>query len=140
MGDMARLAREIFLDIPHHLTQRGNYRQQVFYTDADDVCYLEFLWQYAVQYGLEIWAYCLMPNHVHLIAVPLPGASFPPDDALTCWREFLYQDDPPGTLEIIRQCTTNGLPLGDAPFHAYLEELAGKILQRNPRGRPKKNT
>jgi hypothetical protein len=76
----------------------------------------------------------------HLAQMRLPGASFPPDDALTCWREFLYQDDPPGTLEIIRQCTTNGLPLGDAPFHAYLEELAGKTLQRNPRGRPKKNT
>ena len=38
--------------------------------DADYISYLEFLWQYAVQYGLEIWAYCLMPNHVHLIAVP----------------------------------------------------------------------
>ena len=41
----------------------------MFFSDADYRQYLEFLWCYAVRYGLEIWAYCLMPNHIHVIAV-----------------------------------------------------------------------
>jgi len=41
---MARHAREIFVDVPHHLTQRGNYRQQVFGADEDYLSFLEFLW------------------------------------------------------------------------------------------------
>jgi len=67
----------------------------------------------------------------------LPGACFSSDEALVCWREYLHQEDPPGTVEIIRQCTAAGLPLGDAPFLAELEALAGRPLKWNLRGRPK---
>ena len=66
---MTRPLRNIFLEIPYHITQRGNYRQQVFFSDQDYQQYLDFLWEYATRYGLELWAYCLMPNHIHLIAV-----------------------------------------------------------------------
>jgi putative transposase len=67
---MPRISRAIAVGYPHHVTQRGNYRQTVF-TAADDYAqYLELLAQYAPQCGLEIWAYCLMPNHVHLVCVP----------------------------------------------------------------------
>ena len=68
----------------------------------------------------------------------LPGACFSSDEALVCWREYLHQEDPPGTVEIIRQCTAAGLPLGDAPFLTELEALAGRPLKWTPRGRPKK--
>jgi putative transposase len=54
----------------HHVTQRGNYRQEVFFTPEDRRVYLRYLRQSAAQNGLEIAAYCLMTNHVHLIAVP----------------------------------------------------------------------
>lgn len=67
---MPRISRAIAVGYPHHVTQRGNYRQTVF-AEADDYTkYLDFLAQYASQYDLEIWAYCLMPNHVHMVCVP----------------------------------------------------------------------
>jgi len=56
--------------LPHHITQRGNRRQQTFFRDEDYVAYLELMAQWCGEHGVEIWAYCLMPNHVHLIAVP----------------------------------------------------------------------
>lgn len=68
---MARLARSIIAGYPHHLIQRGNYDQAVFASDADYRRYLDWLHQNAERYGVEIWAYCLMPNHVHLICQPL---------------------------------------------------------------------
>ncbi len=67
---MARLARTIAVGCAHHVTQRGNNRQPVFFVDDDRRVYLEFLQEQAGKYGLEILAYCLMDNHIHLVAVP----------------------------------------------------------------------
>jgi putative transposase len=67
---MPRLARIVFPGMPHHVTQRGNRRGPVFFEDGDQLRYLGFLSQAAKSCETEIWAYCLMPNHVHLIAVP----------------------------------------------------------------------
>jgi putative transposase len=67
---MARLARSTVIGYPHHVVQRGNYDQAVFETDADYRRYLDWLREYAVRYSVDIWAYCLMPNHVHFICVP----------------------------------------------------------------------
>ena len=67
---MARIARLVIPDYPHHVTQRGNRRQNVFFSDHDKRYYLNLLSQYAQESGLSFWAYCLMDNHVHLIAVP----------------------------------------------------------------------
>jgi len=67
---MPRLARTVFAKVPHHITQRGNRREDVFFTDEDYETYLEWLQHYSEQYQLEILAYCLMTNHIHLVAVP----------------------------------------------------------------------
>ncbi len=67
---MPRLARAVFADIPHHITQRGNRREDVFFHDEDCQTYLEWLRYYSQEHGLEILAYCLMTNHIHLVAVP----------------------------------------------------------------------
>jgi putative transposase len=67
---MSRIARIVLKDLPYHVTQRGNGRQQVFFEDRDYRLYLDLLRTHCVQAGLLIWAYCLMPNHIHLIAVP----------------------------------------------------------------------
>jgi putative transposase len=67
---MPRAQRVIIPDLPHHITQRGNYRQQVFYREADRTLYLQLLKEYSRHYGVAIQAYCLMRNHVHLIATP----------------------------------------------------------------------
>ena len=67
---MARLARIVVPDIPHHLTQRGNRREDIFFDDADRRKYLRLLKDQCELYRLEVWAYCLMTNHVHLVVVP----------------------------------------------------------------------
>lgn len=67
---MARIARVIASGIPHHVTQRGNRRMQTFFSDEDYQAYFSLLSEWCRKCGVAIWAYCLMPNHVHLIAVP----------------------------------------------------------------------
>ncbi len=67
---MARFPRVVVVNIPHHITQRGNARQVILSTDADRATYLDLLREYSQLYGLSILGYCLMSNHVHLIAVP----------------------------------------------------------------------
>ena len=67
---MPRIARIVLAGIPYHITQRGNGRQQVFFDGTDHRLYLDLLRRNAATAGLTIWAYCLMPNHVHLVAVP----------------------------------------------------------------------
>jgi putative transposase len=56
--------------MPHHVTQRGNRRQQTFFNDGDYAAYRELRAEWCRERGVEIWSYCLMPNHTHLIAVP----------------------------------------------------------------------
>jgi putative transposase len=70
---MPRIARVVVEGLPYHITQRGNARQQVFFDDRDYELYLDLLRDQAPRTGLRILAYCLMPNHVHLIAVPERG-------------------------------------------------------------------
>jgi putative transposase len=67
---MARLARIVLPGIPHHVTQRGNRRETTFFSDDDYRVYLALLKQAAGKAEVSIWAYCLMPNHVHAIVVP----------------------------------------------------------------------
>jgi putative transposase len=67
---MARLARVVVPGVPHHVTQRGNRRQATFFSEADYEAYLELMGEWCARCGVAVWAYCLMPNHVHLIVVP----------------------------------------------------------------------
>ena len=55
---------------PHHVTQRGNRRQPTFFPKDDYHAYLELMAHWCGHCGVEISAYWLMPNHVHLIAGP----------------------------------------------------------------------
>jgi putative transposase len=65
---MARIARVVATNIPHHVTQRGNRRQKTFFQDEDYRQYLNLMAEWCKRHNVEVWAYCLMPNHVHLIA------------------------------------------------------------------------
>jgi len=67
---MARMARVVIPYIPHHVTQRGVRRLETFFDDEDYEMYLSLMHDWCLSSGIEIWAYCLMPNHVHLIAIP----------------------------------------------------------------------
>ena len=74
---MARLARVVIPGAPHHVVQRGNRRMKTFFGDEDYAEYLSLLSTWCGRHGVAIWAYCLMPNHVHLILVP-------PDEGSLC--------------------------------------------------------
>jgi putative transposase len=67
---MARLARLVVPGAPHHVTQRGNRRERTFFEDGDYRLYLELLAEASAKAKAEVWAYCLMPNHVHIILTP----------------------------------------------------------------------
>ncbi|HEY3308237.1 MAG TPA: transposase [Desulfuromonadaceae bacterium] len=72
---MPRIARAVAIGYPHHITQRGNNRSDVFFDDDDRKFYCDTLIRYSRKYSLEIWSYCLMTNHIHLLAVPRKGES-----------------------------------------------------------------
>jgi putative transposase len=67
---MARLGRITVPGLPHHVTQRGNRRQPIFFEPDDYVLYRDLLAEHCRSASVEIWAYCLMPDHVHLVLVP----------------------------------------------------------------------
>ncbi|MFT5811537.1 MAG: putative transposase [Rubritalea sp.] len=66
---MARMARVVIPEYPHHVTQRGNRRQKTFFCDDDYRYYIALMSEFSLKSGPEVWAYCLMPNHVHLVMV-----------------------------------------------------------------------
>lgn len=67
---MARLARVVAVQVPHHVTQRGNARRFILESDSDKLVYIDLLRQYCSLYDLSVLGYCLMSNHVHLVVTP----------------------------------------------------------------------
>lgn len=100
---MPRIARIVVPGCPHHIVQRGNRRQTVFFNDQDKATYLELFSNHAVRTGIDVWAYCLMDNHVHFVAVPLEKTSLAKGIGVTHkkytrmihfregWRGYLWQ-------------------------------------------------
>ncbi len=100
---MPRAPRLILPGIAHHVTQRGNRRQQTFFADADYRRYAELVAEYCRAAGVGVLAWCLMPNHVHLILVPSDERGLPQALALAhqrytwavnrrnSWRGHLWQ-------------------------------------------------
>lgn len=72
---MPRIARVVVPGMPHHVTQRGVRRMQVFFTDDDREEYLRLLAEQGDRFGVDYIAWCLMDNHIHLVAIPGDGAS-----------------------------------------------------------------
>lgn len=72
--------------LPHHVTQRGNYRQTTFFEDLDYLYYLRLLREHSHRLDVSIQAYCLMPNHVHLILTPSD------ENALSAMLQRLHSD------------------------------------------------
>lgn len=101
---MARQARVTLAGIPHHVSQRGNRGEPVFFEKADFESYRAFMAAQCAEHNIEIWAYCLLPNQIHLIAQPhrpddLARAIGEAHRRYTCyinekkaWRGHLFQD------------------------------------------------
>src|SRR5258708_14170810 len=66
---MARVARVVIAGVPHHVTQRGNGRARTFFSEQDYALYRDLLAESCAATDVAVWAWCLMPNHVHLILV-----------------------------------------------------------------------
>ena len=67
---MARTARIVVPEVPHHVTQRGVRSMSIFNTDRDRITYMTILSKMGKKYGIRICCWCLMENHIHLVAVP----------------------------------------------------------------------
>ncbi len=73
---MARFARVVIPECPHHITQRGVRSMDIFYTNHDRKIYLDLLIAQGQRFGIKYIGYCLMTNHVHLLAIPKEKQSF----------------------------------------------------------------
>jgi putative transposase len=100
---MPRIARVVIPGIPHHIIQRGNRRQPVFFSDNDKKYYLDCLRLHAKPAGIESWAYCLMDNHIHLIAVPKNETSFA-DGFSESQKRYNYGSCPQNSPEFPQIC------------------------------------
>ena len=72
---MARIARVVVPDFPHHVVQRGVRRMDVFFSDGDRVEYLSLLSQSASKHSSNFLAWCLMSNHAHFVVMPRQSKS-----------------------------------------------------------------
>jgi putative transposase len=124
---MPRVARIVLPGVPHHITQRGNNRQDVFFVDDDRRAYLAILGEQAERFGLTVQGYCLMGNHVHLIATPSTAESLAKAVGRT---HFLY------TQYINRRHGRSGHLWQNRFYSCALGEphlwLAMRYVERNP--------
>lgn len=72
---MPKFPRLVVPGFPHHITQRGVRRQKTFFDESDYRAYLDLAVELASGWEVEFWAYCLMPNHIHAVAVPNQAGS-----------------------------------------------------------------
>ena len=87
---MPRKARLVIPKLPYHITQRGNNRQDIFFVDGDKRAYMAILKEQSDRYDLKILGYCLMTNHIHLVAVPDNEDSLSKAVGRTHWRYTQY--------------------------------------------------
>ncbi len=124
---MPRTARIVVPDIPHHITQRGNNRQDVFFVDDDRRVYLSILKEQSEQYGLEILGWCLMTNHIHLIGRPSGEDSLAKALGRTHFRYTQYINKFHGRSGHLWQNRFFSCPLGREHFWQAL-----RYVEQNP--------
>jgi len=124
---MARLPRVVVLDVPHHVTQRGNARQAIFGRDADRLTYLDLLRQYGELYDLSLLGYCLMSNHVHLVVIPHAAQSLAQTLKHTHGRYAAYWNVRQGSSGHVWQGRFYSCPLDDSHLWAAL-----RYVELNP--------
>ena len=128
---MPRIARVVVPGCAHHITQRGVRRMDVFFSDEDRHAYLELLAEQGRIYGVEYLAWCLMTNHIHLIAVPCTESSLAKGigeahkrytrmiNFREAWRGYLFQGrffscalEPTRLLSVVRYVLRNPVRAG----------------------------
>jgi putative transposase len=160
---MARLVRIVAPGVPHHVTARGNRREPIFFEDGDQDIYCDLFSEQTRKARVEVWAYYLMPNHVHLIVCPQTadglalalGAAHRrwastqahlsgEDDGLAVMRPVLDRapdfaaliagDADDPAFGALRAAETTGRPLGNRDFVAGLERILDRPIARRAPG------
>jgi putative transposase len=124
---MPRTARVVIPGCPHHVTQRGNNRQGVFFVDDDRRAYLGILGRQCRRFGASIEGYCLMPNHVHLIVTPETPEALAKAVGRTHWLFSQYLNRFHGRSGHLWQNRFFSCPLDAEHFWTALA-----YLERNP--------
>ena len=132
---MPRTARIVVPDVPHHITQRGNNRQDVFFVDDDRRVYLSILKEQSEKFGLDILGWCLMTNHIHLIGRPAGPESLAKALGRTHFRYTQYINRFHGRSGHLWQNRFFSCPLGRAHFWKallYVEQnpVRAKMVRR----------
>ena len=124
---MPRIARIVAVGLPHHITQRGNYKQDIFVDDSDRKQYLCWIEEYSNKHGVSILAYCLMDNHVHFVGVPKEENSLAKTFNTAHMRYSQYFNKRKNTTGHLWQGRFNSCVLDDIHLIA-----AVKYIERNP--------
>jgi putative transposase len=117
---MPRVARIVVADCPHHVTQKGNSGQDIFFSDDDRRVFLGLLSRYARECAVAIEGYCLMTNHVHLIATPATEKSLARAMGRLNFRYAQYVNRVHGRTGHLWQNRFFSCALDDAHFWAAL--------------------
>jgi putative transposase len=127
---MPREPRIVRPGLPHHVTQRGNRRQKVFFSDGDYTLYCQLLADECRKYGVQVWAYCLMPNHVHLLLVPQSAEALTPAVSETHRRYTTAVNRRQGWTGHLWQGRYGSEPIGnDAALFTVV-----RYIEQNPAG------
>src|SRR5258708_3865433 len=124
---MGRIARVVAEGLPHHSTQHGNGRQVVFDDAKDRRVYLKLLRGHAEEYRLRIWAWCLMSNHIHLLAVPETSVSLKRTLGQTHADYARYRNAQLATCGHLWQCRYYSCPVDEAGVWRVMA-----YIERNP--------
>jgi putative transposase len=132
---MPRTARIVVPGAPHHITQRGNRREPIFFEKDDQAIYLRILAAQARQRGVEIWAYCLMPNHVHLILTPNDATGLASTVGETHRRYTSFINGRAGWTGHLFQSRYASAPMDDAHFltaarYVALNPVRARLVER----------
>jgi putative transposase len=124
---MPRKARVVIAGVPHHITQRGNNRQDVFLHDKDRQAYLEILAEECRRYRVAVLGYCLMRNHVHLVLLPQTVGGLARALGRTHWKYSQHFNRTHKRSGHVWQNRFFSCPLGHDHFWA-----AVRYVERNP--------
>lgn len=124
---MPRVARFVLPGVPHHVTQRANRRQQVFFSEADYRFYLKLLRTGCHAAGTAVWAWCLMPNHVHLVLVPAVTDGLRAALAGVHWRYANHVNGREDWRGHLWQSRFASFPMDEAYLHACV-----RYVELNP--------
>jgi putative transposase len=80
---MPRVARGLVDGFVYHILNRGNGKQEVFHIDQDYKVFTHLMGEAKTRYSVKIFAYCLLPNHFHMVLMPLRA------EELSKWMQWL---------------------------------------------------